>query len=75
MPETVDVLTEKRQREISIVVDCLKKFRPTKVALEVLKENGASLNNEYNAFRKGDLKLTASERHQFGFKLANEMQR
>lgn len=73
MPKTEGILTEKRQREINDVVSTMKKFRPTKVTLEVLKENQNSLNQEYNAFRNGDIQLTANERHQFGFKLANEM--
>jgi hypothetical protein len=74
MPKTEGIMTEKRQQEINDVVGTLKKFRPTKVALEVLKGNQDHLNEEYNTFRSGNLRLSASELHQFGYKLANEMQ-
>ncbi|WP_409250771.1 DUF5694 domain-containing protein [Bacillus sp. SCS-153A] len=73
MPKTEGIFSEKRQREINEVVQMLKKFRPTKVALEVVKERQDRLNEEYNAFRGGNFTLTANERHQFGFKLAKEM--
>lgn len=73
MPKTEGILSEKRQREISEVVDKLKRFRPTKVALEILKENQDCLNEEFTAFRAGEFTLTANERHQIGFNLAHEM--
>ncbi|WP_442852847.1 DUF5694 domain-containing protein [Bacillus sp. UNC322MFChir4.1] len=40
----------------------------------MLKETQDNLSQDYNAFRRGDLQLTANERHQFGFRLANDMQ-
>ncbi|MFZ3580012.1 DUF5694 domain-containing protein [Virgibacillus sp. DJP39] len=74
MSNTPDILTERRQKEISYVVDCLKKFKPTKVALEVLTENQSELVQEYKSYIGGDFELTPNERHQIGFKLAKEMQ-
>nr|WP_239587758.1 DUF5694 domain-containing protein [Bacillus pakistanensis] len=73
IPNVEGILSDKRQREINNVVDCLKEFRPTKVALEVLKENQNHLNQEYRSFRNGDFPLTTNERHQFGFQLASKM--
>jgi hypothetical protein len=74
MTKTEDILTSKRQQEIVNVVDCIKDFHPTKIALEVLTVNQGQLNKDYHSYLKCDFQLTANERHQFGFRLAKEMQ-
>jgi hypothetical protein len=74
MTRTEDILTPKRQKEIENVVDCIKSFHPTKVALEVLTENQSQLDKDYSSYLKGDFQLTANERHQIGFRLAKEME-
>ncbi|MFD1030608.1 hypothetical protein [Metaplanococcus flavidus] len=38
-PEKDNMLSKIRQEEIQDVINCLKKFQPTKVALEVVKKN------------------------------------
>lgn len=73
MSQTEDIRNEKRQSEIKQVIDCLKKFSPTTVALEVLTKNQNELNENYQSFLNGDFKLTSNERHQIGFQLAKEM--
>ncbi|MCP3028700.1 DUF5694 domain-containing protein [Halobacillus sp. A5] len=73
MTQTEDIHSEHRQREIKQVIDCLKEFRPTKVALEVLTENQSKLNADYMSFLNGEFKLTSNERHQIGFQLAKNM--
>lgn len=73
MSRTENLHSEKRQSEIRHVVDCLKKFSPTKIALEVLTKDQRRLNENYQSFLNGNLKLTSNERHQFGFQLAEKM--
>lgn len=73
MTQTEDLLNENRQSEVNEVINCLKEFRPTKIALEVLIKNQTTLNDDYQSFLKGNFKLTSNERHQFGFQLAETM--
>ncbi|WP_430787488.1 DUF5694 domain-containing protein [Virgibacillus flavescens] len=72
MPQTKNIHTIKRQKEIKHAINCLLKYNPTKVALEVLTENQTQLNQEYKAYLAGEFQLIANERHQFGFQLAKE---
>ncbi|MBT2663396.1 DUF5694 domain-containing protein [Bacillus sp. ISL-45] len=48
----------------------MRKYEPTKVALEVLHENEEVLNNQYQTFIKGDYTITINEIDQIGFRLA-----
>ncbi|MFC4559239.1 DUF5694 domain-containing protein [Virgibacillus kekensis] len=73
MTHTSDLLSYQRQEEIINVVEAVKMFHPTKIALEVLTENQDSLNNDFHSYLAGDFKLTANERHQIGFRLGKEM--
>ncbi len=65
-----DMLAPRRQREIEEVLARLKRFAPTKVALEVMADSAEELNQEYWGYRAGTFALTANERHQLGFRLA-----
>ncbi|MGG4168994.1 DUF5694 domain-containing protein [Rossellomorea vietnamensis] len=71
--ELNDVLLNDRQREIREVVDRLKEFKPTKIALEVEKDKDEPLNEEYHKYLNGDLTLEVDEIHQFGFRAASEL--
>lgn len=66
-----DVLAEKRQREIIEFVALVKRFKPTRVAVEEPRGN-AKLNEKYARYLKGDYKLTANETDQIGFRLAKD---
>src|SRR5699024_6486413 len=68
-----DVLSSKRQQEIHEVVERLKLFNPTKVAVEVLTDKDESLNKDYKSYLSGDFKLTSNEVHQLGFRTAAEL--
>jgi Family of unknown function (DUF5694) len=69
-----DLLVESRQREIQKVVEQLKKFKPTKVALEVVKSEENKLNQEFNQYKEGQLGLAIDEVHQLGFRIASDLQ-
>jgi hypothetical protein len=66
----LDVMAERRQREILDVVEGLERFEPTAVALERPPESQKALNRAYRAFRSGERGLGRSETEQIGFRLA-----
>jgi hypothetical protein len=69
-----DMLAPQRQQEIRECVERLKRFRPTKVALEIVADQSSALNDDYRQYRAGTFTLTANERHQLGFRIAAELQ-
>lgn len=68
-----DVLVPKRQQEIAEMVRRLARFRPTKIALEVPREEDPHLNEEYRRYVHGQLDLSRGEGHQIGFRLARAL--
>ena len=67
-----DVLTEKRQKEIRDFVNLLKRFKPTKIAVEV-PFGSSKLDEQYSRYLRGEYRLTANEIDQIGFRLAKEL--
>ena len=67
-----DMLAPKRQSEIQECIDRLKRFQPTKVAVEMLTDYNDVLNEQYRQYRAGTFKLTANEVHQLGCRIAAE---
>ena len=67
-----DVLAPKRQAEIADVVEALKKFHPTKIAVEsdVATDSAPKLYVDYLA---GKQELTRNETEQLGFRVAREL--
>lgn len=70
--ETKDILSETRQREMSVVIDSLKEFKPTKVAVEVVTELEERINENYASYLAGNFSLASNEIHQIGFRLAKK---
>jgi hypothetical protein len=67
-----DVLAPKRQAEMAEVIEVLKRFRPTKIAVE--RESGdARINKDYADYLAGTHELTRNEIEQIGFRLAKEL--
>lgn len=71
--EADDMLAPHRQQEICEVVELLKAFQPTKVAVEAEKTSNKVFNETYRSFLAGDYKLIANEIDQIGYRLAREM--
>ena len=67
-----DVLAPKRQAEITQLIEILKKFRPTKVAVE-RNWGDKRTATEYADYLAGKRELTRNEIEQVGFRLAREM--
>ena len=66
-----DVLTPKRQAEIAQLLEVLKKFQPTKVAIE--SDPGGPRPGQYSEYLAGKRELTRNEIEQLGFRLAKEL--
>jgi hypothetical protein len=67
-----DVLAPKRQAEIAQVIEALKKFHPTKIAVES-DVSSDRLPKLYADYLAGKHELTRDEREQLGFRLAKEL--
>jgi len=70
-----DVLQPTRQVEIRKVVDQIKAFQPSMIALEIkrLTARDTTERANFQAFREGKFELTRWEGHQIGFRLAQEL--
>lgn len=67
-----DVLTPKRQKEISDLATGLKKFQPTKIAIEA-PVGDEKIRKQYDDYLAGKYSLSRNEREQIGFRLAKEL--
>jgi hypothetical protein len=67
-----DVLAPKRQAEIKELMDVLKKFQPTKIAIEA-DTWGQRAPKEYSDYVAGKYTLTSNEIDQIGYRLAREL--
>ena len=68
-----DVLAPKRQREIKQLVERLKAFNPTKIAIEVDFSRDAEINAVYQDYLKGTYELKRNEGDQIGYRLAKQL--
>jgi hypothetical protein len=66
-----DVLSAKRQQEIAELSTALKKFKPTKIAVE--NDSQSKLNERYAKYLAGQYVLTSNEIDQIGLRLAKEL--
>jgi hypothetical protein len=67
-----DVLAGRRQAEMTELIGVLKKFHPTKVAVE-REANDTRIANDYADYLVGKHELTRNEIEQIGFRLAKEL--
>ena len=67
-----DVLAAKRQREIGELIEVLKRFHPTRVAIEA-DVGSTKVTQRYSDYLDGKYQLTRNEVEQIGFRLAREL--
>ena len=67
-----DVRSPKRQQDISQLIDVLKRFRPTKIAIEDAVGSKRSAR-EYTEYLAGKYELSSNEIDQIGYRLAKEL--
>jgi hypothetical protein len=65
-----DVLAPKRQAEIARLIEVLKRFHPTKIAVEA---SGDRIARPFADYLAGKHELTSNETEQIGFRLAKEL--
>jgi len=69
--DQVDVLSASRQKELTDLVNYIKKFRPTKIAIEAFPEWKAT--QKLKAYKNGAYRAERDERYQLGMRLAIEL--
>jgi len=67
----IDTLTPERQQEIQEVVERLKAFHPTKIAVE--HDYNGNLNERYQRYLAGKYTLQPEETDQYAFRLGKEL--
>ena len=70
--EADDVLSPKRQQEIARLIEVLKRFRPTKIAVEAAV-GSQRVTREYADYLAGKYTLSRNENDQIGYRLAREL--
>ena len=73
--EADNVLSEKRQREILEVVELLKKYKPTHIAVEsrYRTKYDTAIQQRYQQYLDGKFELRDREDEQIGFRIGKEM--
>ncbi|WP_442266747.1 DUF5694 domain-containing protein [Tenacibaculum sp. ZS6-P6] len=66
---SVNIFSEKKQEELKELLKTIKKFAPTKIAVEWRASKQKKLDSLYNAYLKGNFKLKSNEIYQIGFRL------
>jgi hypothetical protein len=72
-PKVNDVAAPERQKQIVELVEKLKKFKPTKIVVEIDSEDDAKTQEAYDQYLSGQYQLTKNETNQIGFRLAKEL--
>ena len=72
-PKVNDVTTPERQKQIVELVEKLKRFKPTKIVVEIDGEDDAKTQETYNKYLSGNYQLSKNETNQIGFRLAKEL--
>lgn len=68
-----DVTSPERQKQLVELVERLKKFRPTKIVVEIDSEDDAKTQEAYGRYLSGQYQLSKNETNQIGFRLAKEL--
>ena len=71
--KVADVTTPERQKQIVATVERLKKFKPTKIAIECDIADDTRTRYTYNRYLSEGYQLSKNETNQIGFRLAKEL--
>lgn len=69
--DKVDVLAENKKKELDELVAYIKKFKPTKVAIEAFPKWKAT--EKLRSYQQGEYRMERDERYQLGIRIASEM--
>jgi hypothetical protein len=68
--DKIDVLKEPKKSEVTELVEYIKKFKPTKVAIEA--KPSWNMNQSYKEYKKGAHRNVRGEDYQLGMRIAND---
>ena len=71
--ENANILSQQRQKEVLEVVEKIRQFRPDKIFIEMPLGRQQQLDSSFNKYKRGELKLEASEVHQIAYRVAKEL--
>lgn len=74
MSEHEGLDSEERQIEIQQLVSKLEKFKPTKIAVEMVPEDSEYYNEKYKQYKLGTYQLQMNEIFQVGFRLGLKLE-
>ncbi|AXT19624.1 hypothetical protein D7030_09840 [Flavobacteriaceae bacterium AU392] len=66
----VDIMSDLRQKELMKIIDAIKTYAPTKIAVEWRKNRQKRLDSLYNEYLVGNFELRRNEVYQIGFRVA-----
>ncbi len=69
--DKIDVLLEPKKSQVTQLVDYIKRFRPTKIAIEAFPQWNATA--KLRQYKKGQMRDKRDERYQLAMRIANEM--
>lgn len=67
----IDVLVEPKKSEVTELVEYIKKFKPTKIAIEAFDNWNAS--EKFKKYKQGEFREHRDERYQLGMRIASEL--
>ncbi|CAM3795913.1 DUF5694 domain-containing protein [Mucilaginibacter galii] len=67
----VDVLSESRKKEVTELVNYIKRFKPTKIAIEAFPKWEPT--EKLRDYKKGAYRMERDERYQLGLRIADEL--
>ena len=68
--DKIDVLKEPKKSEVIELVEYIKKFKPTKVAIEA--KPSWNMSQKYKEYKKGEYRNVRGEDYQLGMRIAND---
>lgn len=68
-----DINSTKSQAELKTVIEKIKLFKPTKIAVEMMIASQPKLDSLYKSYLSGTWKMGKNETYQLGFRLAKEL--
>jgi hypothetical protein len=69
--DKIDVLIEPKKSEVTELVDYIKKFKPTKIAIEAFPNWNAT--QKLKKYKNGEFKDKRDERYQLAMRIANDL--
>jgi len=71
--DQIDVLNDKYQKEINLIVEKLSAFKPTIIVIENRPNTQSKIDSVYNLYLQNRYELNRQEEQQIGFRLAKKM--